>query len=281
MERKQFIVLCLAVFMSIPFVSCGNDEESAEPVKNKEGLPFNPSGTYNGERLKSVDKIIFSYNENGYVNSIKNTNSLYNEWTENYTFSDDMKDVRKDVQGGGSPGTYSMTYNSLGYVQSISWTGDQTWRDGRSKQWEFTYDKEGHLLTISMGGSLGSALYTFVWKDGCLIKGGRGVNATSGYSNVYDFSYFAKIKNVTLQYDYNMAKMLYEPFFQYLAYLGYMGKGSIYLPDDCRSTISQEEGDISINKPWTPQEGRIKYTFTDKGALKSEVTNMVINYIYE
>ena len=112
------------------------------------------------------DKYYFSYNADGSIKDVKRNPSNEAGWggyerTWTFTWNGKTASV-KYVKEGIEQDPLSFTLGGNGYVESYT----DTWGDVR----KFTYDMEGHLLTVFKGTE---KKCTCVWEGGNLIKWSR------------------------------------------------------------------------------------------------------------
>ena len=110
------------------------------------------------------DKYHFFYNADGSIKEVKrNLDETTGAWERTWTFTWNGKNASvKYVKEGEEQAPLSFTLGGNGYVESFT----DTWGDVR----KFTYDLEGHLLTVFKGDE---KKCNCVWEGGNLIKWSR------------------------------------------------------------------------------------------------------------
>ncbi|MBR5749768.1 MAG: hypothetical protein IKY01_13480 [Prevotella sp.] len=265
--KKKLLHLHLMTFLmattfSFSFVSCGGDDDddnSSASVNDTSGRPMENPGMFglNGKHLVQVYLQTYTYYENGALLTIKDDNYGYT-----YTFSEDQK-IMEATHSYHSYKNYknAIAYNRLGYIASMITISELEDVDVEPTDAAYTYDRDGHLTNFGS--------YDLKWVNGNLVEiSDKKYASDHGYTTytLYTLEYSEKYPNKYHQFVKPMlgfTKRLNE----YLAYIGFFGKGSEYFPIrvNLESVYLNDRGQAN-NKTKTVN---YKYEYNDDGTVSA------------
>ena len=277
--------LCLvaAAATALSLASCSDDDDDggASGTETEAGVITDTDG--NKLYLTSADWMRFDYDSDWQLTGWGDDDYYY------FDVSYDPLYMEGHFLEGGSTEettTFSnFSINSDGYITKFTVSVDYSDTDydesySETSTLNLTYDSSGQLTKIVTNGSYketyegetysgsGSGTYVFAWSDGMLTSSTySGGNSEYDYTESVTYDYGDKeYANSTRQYVNSTAEYFWGDYTA-LAFLGYFGVGTTYLP--VAMSCEEEEIEDGDTYQWTYND-EFSYGFNDNGTVNWE-----------
>lgn len=267
-----------ALILALPslcLTSCGGDDDDDGNGSNSSTTAgvINPE---TGLRIISISEgyttYRYSYDSNGRLFAIAGDG-------ESCTIS--YNPAKIYISEDSEEGPYNVSFNNKGYISSMDRTWNYTDTDGYQysgfQHRSFSYDKNGHLTTISTSykelDDEYSETVTYTWNNNLLTsvvyKGSEGdltaaIKTDFEYNNEEYTNKFLQITPTLLwgeAFGFFIQNDPYNYLTDYLACAGFFGKGPDRLPSACTSTTTNESDfEVIYNN-------RYRYSYDEEGAI--------------
>lgn len=292
MKRTKFLAMMLIALSPVAFSSCGGDDDD----EGESGTPDTKTSvitTEDGDKLLLTNNGEFSYSYDA-AGRLVGVGGRYGD--EEFSISyNPFKIIEEDVDGG----SISMSFNGSGYisrvVESYNYSGDDGTEKGTTTA-NYSYDGSGHLVKISMSGSAtetdedgtynskGTATITLTWSNGNLTKvtsSSSGIDEGDKFSETSEFVYtYGSNENAYNQFTHAILDGIddMECMFDFLAFVGWYGKGTAYLPT--KVAYSYTEAEEGYNDQSGSNSYNTSYTLNSNGTIRSEKADGSYSYSY-
>lgn len=274
-KRTLSWALLSALMLALPslcLTSCGGDDDDDGNDSNSSTTAgvVNPE---TGLRIISISEgyttYRYSYDSNGRLFAIVGDG-------ESCTIS--YNPAKIYISEDSEEGPYNVSFNNKGYISSMNQTWNYTDTDGYqysgSLHRSFSYDKNGHLTTISTSykelDNEYSENVTYTWNNNLLTsvvcKGSEGdltVKTDFEYNNEEYTNKFLQIIP-TLLWDGVFSCFIqdnpYNYLNDYLACAGFFGKGPDRLPSSCTYTANGSDFEDIYHDSYS-------YSYNEEGAI--------------
>ena len=281
-------ILTMSLVIMLGFSSCSKSDDDGEGGGSTSAGVLDKDSN---KRIKTVGRYAFFYNEKGQIDYITYVNRRYSfSYTPNKIIM---------THNGEEEAVYSVTYNSQGYISRmevqeefdeggiLEGTGSST----------LSYDNSGHLVSVKGSSTQtykgktrkGSGTVTLNWKNNRLTSAEWTTTeeddeyGTRIFTDAYDYNYADNINdfhNIHHQYAPSLSGAYGDDPDEALAFVGLLGRGSLYLPTSCTKTW-YETAKTRADDSGSSTE-RFSYGFNGDGSINyCNVNNTHYNYSYE